>query len=266
MRITLVQMNSQDEIEANLAFVEESVRSAVRDDQADLIVLPEYFAFLDDDPLRRQKSGEEFVNISRGLAGIARENKVNLHAGSIVEPRDGRFYNTTLVFDTNGREIARYSKIHMFDIDSPDGTTHRESDFVTGGRDVVVYKLGELTVGCAICYDLRFPELFRKLRDKGADLIILPSAFTLATGKDHWEVLIRARAIETQTYVVAAAQIGRFAAGRRQSWGHSMVVDPWGHVVAQASDGVGTITARIEPSYISRIRAAIPVANHHVLA
>lgn len=265
MKITLVQMNSQADIERNMQVAAESVRRASEDDNADLVVLPEYFAFLDDDPIKRQESGAAFAEIGQRLSEIARNNGVTLHAGSLVEPRDGRFYNTTLVFDASGSEIARYSKIHLFDVDSPDGTAHRESDFVTGGRDVVTYKVGPLTLGCAICYDIRFPELFRKLRDQGADVIVVPAAFTLATGKDHWEVLVRARAIETQTYILAPGQVDRFADGRRQSWGHSMVVDPWGHMIAQASDGVGTISARIDQNYIGKVRAAIPVASHHVL-
>lgn len=265
MKITLVQMNSQDDIEENMKVVAEGVRRASADDNADLVVLPEYFAYLDDDPIRRQASGAAFAEIAQRLSELARRHGVALHAGSLVEPRHERFYNTTLVFDASGAEIARYSKIHLFDVDSPDGTAHRESDFVTGGRDVVTYKIGALTIGCAICYDIRFPELFRKLRDQGADIIMVPAAFTLATGKDHWEVLVRARAIETQTYIVAPGQVDRFADGRRQSWGHSMVVDPWGHLIAQASDGVGTISARIDQSYIAKVRAAIPVAKHHVL-
>lgn len=265
MKIALVQMNSQDDIESNMQVAADSVHRASVEDRADLVVLPEYFAYLDDDPIKRQESGAAFSEIGQRLSELARNTGVALHAGSLVEPRDGRFYNTTLVFDASGAEIARYSKIHLFDVDSPDGTAHRESDFVAGGRDVVTYRVGSLTFGCAICYDIRFPELFRKLRDQGADIIVIPAAFTLATGKDHWEILVRARAIETQTYVVAPGQVGRFADGRRQNWGHSMVVDPWGHLIAQASDGIGTISVRIDREYIAKVRKAFPIAKHHVL-
>jgi nitrilase len=120
-------------------------------------------------------------------------------------------------------------------------------------------------VGCAICYDIRFPELFRALRDKGADVIVLPAAFTLMTGKDHWEVLSRARAIETQTYFVAVGQTGAHAKGQKWCWGHSMVIDPWGHMVAQCSDGVGTTTTSLDMARIGKVRADVPVAQHHVI-
>jgi nitrilase len=123
-----------------------------------------------------------------------------------------------------------------------------------------------VTVGCAICYDLRFPDLFQALAEKGAEMIALPSAFTMQTGKDHWEVLCRARAIETETYFLAAAQTGAHIAGNqvRQTYGHSMVIDPWGHVVAKASDGVGTVTTRIDPQRVAKVRVQIPVAQHKV--
>jgi nitrilase len=131
----------------------------------------------------------------------------------------------------------------------------------------VTYDCEGLTVGCAICYDIRFPELFQALQARGADIIALPAAFTLQTGKDHWEVLSRARAIETQTYFVACAQTGPFSSNGevRHTYGHSLVVDPWGHVVAKASDGVGFITTRIDPALIARVRGMIPVAQHKVL-
>lgn len=265
MRVALVQLNSQDDVEANLAAAEQFIDRAKTVEQADLVVLPEYFAFLDDDPDKRRASGSHFDIVRERMSEAARRNGIYVHAGSIVEPKDDRTYNTTLVFDPEGREIARYRKIHLFDIDSPNGTIHRESHFVAPGADVVTYRIGDLTVGCAICYDLRFPELFRALRDQGADLIVLPAAFTLATGKDHWEVLIRARAIETQTYFCAAGQVQNYAQGRRSSWGHSMIVDPWGEVIAKTSDGVGTTSAPVDRRYIEKVRLSIPVADHHIL-
>ncbi len=140
-----------------------------------------------------------------------------------------------------------------------------KSDSVARGEEVVTYKVGDKTVGCGICYDIRFPELFRALRDKGADVIVLPAAFTLMTGKDHWEVLARARAVETQTYFLAVGQIGTHAGGKKACWGHSMVIDPWGHIVAQCSDSVGTAGAVLDFDYSAKVRANVPVANHHVL-
>ena len=121
------------------------------------------------------------------------------------------------------------------------------------------------SIGCTICYDLRFPELYQALQKKNVDAIVVPAAFTLATGKDHWEVLLRARAIETESYVLAAAQCGTFAKGQRATYGHSLVVDPWGHVVARASDGIGFVSARLKPELVKTVRAQIPVAQHKVL-
>ena len=138
-------------------------------------------------------------------------------------------------------------------------------DNVSGGREVVTYRIGDVTVGCSICYDLRFPELFRALRDKGAQIIVLPTAFELMTGKDHWEVLVRARAIETQTYFAAIGQTMSHDAGKNWCWGHSVVVNPWGAVIAQCRDGISTVTARLDMPYLKKVRRSIPVCNHHVL-
>ena len=129
----------------------------------------------------------------------------------------------------------------------------------------MTYRVGDITVGCSICYDLRFPELFRTLRDKGAQVIVLPAAFTLMTGKDQWEVLARARAIETQTYFAAIGQVLAHDAGKNWCWGHSMVINPWGAVIAQANDGIGTVSAQLDMTYLAKVRRSIPVANHHVL-
>ena len=160
-----------------------------------------------------------------------------------------KLFNTTVVFDPDGQEIARYRKMHLFDIIAPDGTGYRESATYGAGDEVVTYEADGVKVGCAICYDLRFPDLFWTLRQHGAELIFLPSAFTLATGKDHWEALIRGRAIETQCWFAAPATRGKHLEGKgepRFTYGHSLVCDPWGHVVAQVSDGVGWATARID--------------------
>ena len=149
---------------------------------------------------------------------------------------------------------------------TPDGTSYKESQTVKAGDKVVTYDCEGVSVGCSICYDLRFPDLFQALAEKGAEIIALPAAFTMLTGKDHWEVLLRARAIETETYVCASAQTGSFAVGneQRHTFGHSLVADPWGHVVAKASDGVGIVSARIDKAQVKRVRGLIPVAEHRV--
>ena len=175
-------------------------------------------------------------------------------------------HNTTVVFDRDGGEVARYRKIHMFDIETPDGVSYRESASFKPGDAVVTYDCEGTTVGCAICYDLRFPYLFQALVEAGAAVIALPSAFTLQTGKDHWEVLCRARAIEAQSYFVAPAQTGPHQVGNetRHTYGHSLVVDPWGHVTARASDGAGFVSARLDPARVAQVRQRMPVQDHRV--
>jgi deaminated glutathione amidase len=150
---------------------------------------------------------------------------------------------------------------------TPDGREYRESAVVGRGREVVTYAAEGVRVGCSICYDLRFGELYRRLAADGAQLLAVPAAFTLQTGKDHWEVLLRARAIETQCFVLAAAQVGAFPAGRdtRHNWGHSMIVDPWGKVLAQMPERPGFATARLDLEYLDRVRGMLPVGQHRVL-
>lgn len=267
MKVSLVQMNSQDDKAANIAKASELIERAVDTEGPDLVVLPEYFAYLGADPTSMHASGEVFPKgvAYEAMQKLAAKLKVTLHAGSVVERVGNVHHNTTLVFDPSGKEIARYRKMHLFDVDVPGGVRYRESDSVARGSDIVTYKVGDVTVGCAICYDIRFPELFRALRDRGAEVIVLPAAFTLMTGKDHWELLARARAVETQTYFLATGQVFTHAAGAKACWGHSMVIDPWGHIMAQCSDRVGFTSARLDFDYMRQIRANLPVAQHHVL-
>ncbi len=193
-----------------------------------------------------------------------------MHGGSLAERAGEKLFNTTVVFGPDGAEIARYRKIHLFDIVAPDGTGYRESNTYGAGDDVVTCEADGTRLGLAICYDVRFPELFLALRRAGAEVIFLPSAFTLQTGKDHWEPLIRARAIETQCWMVAAATWGQHLDGARNeprfTYGHSMICNPWGHVVAQTSDGTGWATARIDPDLTVRVRRDMPVLEHRRLA
>jgi deaminated glutathione amidase len=260
-------MNSQENKEANLRAAEHFIEQAVVADRPDLIILPEYYASLNADPVQHQSTGEKFPEGEsfQLMSSLAAKHEVTIHAGSVVEKSGNQFYNTTVVFGPDGKEKAKYRKIHLFDVVVPGGARYGESDTVSRGEEVVTYEVDGFTVGCAICYDLRFPELFRKLRDAGADVIALPAAFTLQTGKDHWEVLARARAIETQTYFFATAQIGTYAEGKKASWGHTMAVDPWGHIVSQVSDRPGFVTTRLDRSIIDETRRNIPVADHHVL-
>ncbi|CAO3427591.1 carbon-nitrogen hydrolase family protein [Azospirillum endophyticum] len=272
MKISLIQTNPQTDRKKNLRRVEELMLAAIESDRPDLIVLPEYFEYyggsLADKVAAAEPApgGEAYTAIS----SFAARHGVYIHAGSMMERIEGenRIYNSTIVFDRKGEEVARYRKIHMFDITAPDGTAYKESATVKPGEDIVFYDVDGYRVGCAICYDIRFAELFLRLAASGADVIMLPAAFTLQTGKDHWEVLSRARAIETQTYFAACGQWGAHVSGgeKRFTYGHSLVCDPWGHVVARASDGEGFVTARVERAQIDRARAAIPMKDHRRLA
>jgi deaminated glutathione amidase len=203
------------------------------------------------------------------LREAARANGVHVHGGSIGERDGDRLYNTTVVFSPAGQELARYRKIHLFDITTPDGTGYRESAMYGAGSDVVSFDAAGTRIGLTICYDVRFPEIFLQLRRQGAELIFVPSAFTVQTGKDHWEVLLRARAIETQCWIAAPATWGTHldAAGKpRVTYGHSLVCDPWGHVVAKVSDGIGWTTARVDQAVTARVRQDMPVLDHRRLA
>jgi len=272
MRVTVIQMNSRDDKAANLAAAEALVGAAVREDRPDLVVLPEVWPLMGGDAAAKRAAAEPLGEEGpawRLLRDLARGHRILIHGGSLLErdPAVDRLYNTTVVFDREGRELARYRKIHLFDITAPDGREYRESATFGRGREVVTYTAEDVRVGCSICYDLRFGELYRALAALGAQLLAVPAAFTLQTGKDHWEVLLRARAIETQCWVAAAAQWGPHPAGREERWcyGHSLIVDPWGSVVARVSDGPGFATARIDLARLAKVRRDLPVAEHRVL-
>ena len=209
----------------------------------------------------------------RFLSDTARRLGIVLHGGSIGERVGETLFNTTLVFGPDGAEIARYRKIHLFDAVTQSGLGYRESSLFGAGDSVVTcpaaLATGKLTLGLSICYDLRFPELFLALRKAGAEVILVPSAFTVDTGRDHWEVLLRARAIETQCWIVAAATVGthRDSAGRpRETYGHSMICDPWGKVRACLPTGEGTVSVDLDRQSIDQVRDAMPVLAHRRLA
>jgi len=268
MKISLIQTSPQTDKAENLRITRGLMEEAVRTDSPDLVVLPEYFEYYGGSLEEKLAAAESVPGgpAYKMAQDFAREHKVFVHAGTLMEkvPNEKRIYNSTFVFNREGREIAHYRKIHMFDIVGPDGTAYKESATVKPGENVVVYDLDGFKIGCAICYDIRFAELYLELEKAGADVIVLPAAFTLQTGKDHWEVLARARAIETQTYFAACGQTGSTVSNgeRRHTYGHSLVCDPWGHVVARASDGVGFVTARIERAQIERVRSLIPMVSH----
>lgn len=261
MIIGLSQMNSRDNKQENLAAAERSIRD-LAERGAELIMLPEHFNFIGADSQRRENA--ELLDYSPSLDSIRRlaaELKVHVHIGSFLERKDDRFFNTGVVIDHNGERIARYRKIHLFDVEIPGGKSYRESDIISPGNEVVTFSIGAFTFGMATCYDLRFPELFRRLGEMGADVILLPAAFTLQTGRDHWELLLRARAVENLCWVAAAGQWGA-SPPQHLTFGRSMVINPWGLVMSQAPDGVSAITAEIDLETIREVRTKFPVHNH----
>lgn len=265
LKVSLIQTNSGADRAANLEQATRLMTAALQADAPDLIVLPEYFDFYAGEKEGRIRLAEDAPGGSayECMREFAARHRIWVHAGSLVERIDGdsRVYNTTVVFDRSGNEVARYRKIHMFDIVTPDGVEYRESATVRPGDAVATYDLEGFRVGCAICFDLRFYDIFSEMLRQRVDVIALPAAFTLQTGKDHWEVLCRARAIETQTYFLAPGQTGTHPINgeRRMTYGHSLVCDPWGHVIAKASDGVGFVSARLERAQIDKARASIPM-------
>ncbi len=200
------------------------------------------------------------------LSELARDLEVVLVGGSILEAVDGedKVYNTACVFDTAGELIARYRKVHLFDVDISGRVAVRESDTRLAGDEAVVVETDVARIGLAVCYDLRFPELFRKLVDDGAEVVCMPSAFTFATGAAHWDVLVRSRAIENQIYVVAPNQYGRGGSGIH-NFGNSMIVDPWGTVLARAADNHGLALADLDLGYVKKVRQEIPCLDHRTL-
>jgi predicted amidohydrolase len=285
MRVAAVQLNSTADTAANLAAADRLTRAAAADG-ARLIVLPEKWILIG--------TGQQLRDGAQTLDGpaiswaraAARELGVDLVAGSIAERREGgaggqrpasrapllqstgqeKLSNTSVHVDPSGEIRAVYRKVHMFDVDI-EGKSYRESDVEEGGDEIVLSQTVDgVELGMSICYDLRFPELFRILAVRGARVIVLPSAFTLPTTRDHWETLIRARAIEDQTFVIAANQVGRHQSGLH-SGGRSMIVDPWGVVLAQAPDREGYIVAELDLEYQREIRARLPsLANRRPAA
>ena len=268
MKVSIIQMNSISDKAANIAAAEALIERAVSEERPDWVLLPEFFDWAGGSKADKLANAETLPGGPAYTMARAQavKHRIFVHAGSIMETIDGedRIRATTVVFNREGEEIARYRKIHLFDVTTPDGASYKESQTVKAGDHVVTYDCEGVTIGCSICYDLRFPDLFQALAEKGAEIIALPAAFTLQTGKDHWEVLLRARAIETEAYVCASAQTGSFTVGneQRHTYGHSLVADPWGHVVAKASDGAGIVSARLDMGQVERVRGLIPVAEH----
>jgi predicted amidohydrolase len=263
--IAMVQMNSGDCVADNLAAVGDYVRAAAGQG-AQLVVLPENFAAMSADESYRRKIAEADGSgpIQDALAELASSARVWLVAGTVPLklPDESRPAAACCVYADDGRRVARYDKIHLFDVQIPGGDeAYRESRNTAAGRVPVVVDTPVGRLGLSVCYDLRFPELYRRLAEAGAEIFAVPSAFTQRTGEAHWEVLLRARAIENLAYVVAAAQTGEHPGGRI-TWGHSMLVGPWGDVIAMQDDAPGCILGPVDIARPARLRAEFPSLAH----
>ncbi len=261
-RMAAVQMNSQDDKEKNLATAGKLIDEAAGKG-AKLVALPEMFNFLGADEDMAKGAEDVPGQTSQFLSEKAKRHGIYIHGGSIPIKANGdnRVWNSTLVYDPKGNLVAQYSKIHLFDIHIDGQSKYLESSKVNAGEKMVTFESELGYFGLSICYDIRFPELYRALTLAGARLIFLPAAFTLYTGKDHWETLIRARAIENQVFMVAPAQIGEHPPGK-QCYGNAMVVDPWGTVLARAPERECVIVADIDYDSQDKVRQQLPALSH----
>jgi predicted amidohydrolase len=261
--VACVQTNSARDIAANLETVPPLVRAA-KDAGAELVLLPENVSMLEPDTaLWREKAlAEEGHPALNAFRALARDEDLWLLIGSLaIRVGDGKVANRSILLDNQGRIVARYDKIHLFDVDLDGGESYRESESIAPGDRAVIADTPWGRLGMSVCYDLRFPHLYRSLAKAGADFLSIPAAFTRTTGRAHWHVLQRARAIETGCYVFAPAQCGVHAMGR-ETFGHALIVDPWGVVLADAGEDVGFIMAEIDPAAVAEARRKIPALTH----
>ena len=271
LTVAAIQLSSQDDVASNLAQCRQWVERAAQAG-AKLAVLPENFAFFGPDEPRVRlaepllATGTEPAPIQQALSEWARQLGISIVGGGMptASGDPARPYNTAVAFGPDGRLLGHYNKVHLFDVSLQSGEQMRESSHTARGSSLATLGIDGFQVGLSICYDVRFPELYRGLVDKGAEVILVPAAFTLHTGKDHWTPLLQARAIESQTWVVAAAQWGAHPGGRR-CYGHSMVVDPWGAIVAQCPDRPGFALATLDHEYQRQVRASVPSLQHRRL-
>jgi len=266
-------MRSTDDLSANLARCGELTAQAASEG-AQLVVLPECFSFLGRSEGDKLAIAEPLDDpgatgpVMSTLRELATKHGIWLLGGGTPEvvPGDAkRAYNTAVTIAPSGELVARYRKIHLFDVDIPGGAVLRESDSTAPGDELVVIRVADAPVGVSICYDVRFPELYRQLvKEMGAEVLLVPAAFTAHTGSAHWHLLLRARAVEDQAWVVAAAQWGGHNE-KRESYGHSMIVDPWGTIIAERAEGDGVVFATLDSATVAKRRTQMPCLSHAVL-
>lgn len=268
-----MQCQSSRDVSANLLFIESQLEELTRQrlqwdkDAPHLVVLPECsLLFGGHESQQLAYAGDSHLSpLKSALSALAARYCVYMVAGTIPAlAEDGRVYSRCYLFDDKGDTLGQYDKLHLFDVDVADGTKlYRESETFCPGNHISVIDTPFGKIGLTICYDLRFPDLFRALRLAGAEIITVPSAFTKVTGEAHWQVLLQARAIETQCFILAAAQWGAHNEGSRETWGQSMVIGPWGEVIAEQKTGTGWVHADIDVAEVHSIRSKMPVAQHN---
>jgi nitrilase len=259
-------MTSTHEVDANVSEATRLIGEAA-DQGARLVVLPENFALMAGSREQLLAAGEPFGAgpVQNAMAEVAQKHGVWVVAGTIpIHADEQRVRAACIVYDDDGAPVARYDKIHLFDVVLRDGERHLESHTIEPGDRAVVVDTPGGKLGLSVCYDVRFPELYRRLLDAGAEMVAIPSAFTAYTGRAHWDTLVRARAIENLVYVVAAAQVGRHAKDR-ETYGHSMIVDPWGVVIAELQDEPGFAAAPIDLDRVTELRSQLPATQHRKL-
>ncbi|HED12366.1 MAG TPA: carbon-nitrogen hydrolase family protein [Gammaproteobacteria bacterium] len=266
--VAAIQMNSGPVITENLQHASRLL-DQVAASGVQLALLPENFAFMPVDEHERLAAAEQFGSgpIQDFLAKYSKTRGLYVIAGSVGlvnSDQDPRVFASCLVYSSEGVCIQRYDKVHLFDVEVSSQEAYRESAVIRPGQEVVLADTTVAKLGLSICYDLRFPELYRELSARGAQILLLPAAFTVTTGRAHWELLLRARAIENQCYVIAAAQTGHHANGR-DTWGHSMIINPWGDILCQLDGGEGVITAPFDLTFLNNIRQRFPSLQHRRL-
>ena len=272
--ISVSQLNSQPNLDTNMEMCKKAVFEAAKNG-SDLVALPENFAYMGNEWEKYLKGDRISDTVLQLIPLWAKESGIYIMAGGFpVRADSGKVYNRSIIVDPDGQIIAQYDKIHLFDVTLSIDEVYRESDTVESGKpepvvcEISTTKNGEkhsLKIGLTVCYDLRFPELYRMLAEKGAELIFVPAAFTVPTGKAHWEVLLRSRAIENTLYIAAPAQTGLHG-DKRKTYGHSMIIDPWGEVIENGNSDPGMIHAEIDTSKILQVRQKLPSLNHKVFS
>jgi len=267
IQLSAIQLCSVPDVEQNLLAIERQLKTLNRSEK-NIVLLPECCLFfggkdLDQLALAKQNSNENQLLIA--LASLAKKYQIYLVAGTIplITSAGNKFTNSSCVFTPKGELVGRYDKIHLFDVNVADSEKqYRESDHTAAGKSVSVIQTPLANIGLSVCYDLRFPELYRQLTHLNAVIITVPSAFTRVTGQAHWQALLQARAIENQVYIIAAGQEGVHE-NKRETWGHSMIISPWGEILAKIDTEEGIISATYLPTEIAKVRASIPVAQHN---